>query len=172
VEFPCWTSSYTDSFLVFLDATDPASQITFDRNGSPVQVGVSFTNLVSTADQNTAFADPHGLLRTLITTSKVLSAGDHTLWFEVGDVNDHILDSAVFIANLRTGTGVVGTEPEHGDVNMDGSANGLDVQGFVNVMLGFDTNPDHFIAADMNDDGFVNDLDINPFVECLLFHDC
>ena len=109
VEYPFWTSSFTDSFLVFLDGT--ANQITFDKNGNPVQVGVSFANLVTTADQNTAFADPHGLVRSLTTTSALLSAGVHTLLFEVGDVNDHILDSAAFITNLRAGEDDEGTEP-------------------------------------------------------------
>jgi hypothetical protein len=114
VEYPFWTGEYTDAFLVFLDGT--ANQITFDKNGNPVQVGVSFANLVTTDDQNTAFADPHGLIRSLTTTSALLSAGTHTLLFEVGDVNDHILDSAAFITNLRTGEDDEGTEetPEPG----------------------------------------------------------
>jgi hypothetical protein len=109
VEYPFYTSSFTDSFLVFLDGTDAANQITKDVNGAPVQVGSSFAGLVATTDQNTAFADPHGVLG-LTTTTALLDAGDHTLWFEIGDVNDHILDSAVFISNLRTGVGEEGTE--------------------------------------------------------------
>lgn len=172
VEFPYWTSAYTDSFIVFLDGTAPENQITFDRNGNPVQVGVSFAGLVSTDDQNTAFADPHGLLRKLITTTAELPAGPHTLWFEVGDVNDHILDSAVFIANLRTGHGDEGTEPEHGDVNRDGSIDGLDIQAFIDVLYGYDDDADHRIAADMNDDGTVDTQDVYGFVECLVIHDC
>jgi hypothetical protein len=109
VEYPFYTSSFTDSFLVFLDGTDVTNQITSDVNGLPVQVGTSFAGLVATTDQNTAFANPHGVLG-LTTTSALLAAGDHTLWFEIGDVNDHILDSAVFISNLRTGVGEEGTE--------------------------------------------------------------
>jgi hypothetical protein len=46
VEYPFWTSNFTDSFLVFLDGT--ANQITFDANGLPVQVGVSFASLETT----------------------------------------------------------------------------------------------------------------------------
>lgn len=109
VEYPYWVGDYTDSFLAFLDGQSIGDQITYDANGIPVQVGSSFGGLVSTADHNTAFADPHGLIG-LTTTSGMLTAGDHTLWFEIGDVNDHILDSAVFIANLRTGQGEEGTE--------------------------------------------------------------
>ena len=110
VEYPFYTGSFTDSFLVFLNGTDSANQITYDQNGKPVQVGSSFSGLVSVADQNTAFANPHGVLG-LTTTTAELDAGDYTLTFEIGDVNDHILDSAVFISNLRTGVGQEGTEP-------------------------------------------------------------
>ena len=110
VEYPFYTGSFTDSFLVFLNGTDSANQITYDQNGKPVQVGSSFSGLVSVADLNTAFANPHGVLG-LTTTTAELDAGDYTLFFEIGDVNDHILDSAVFISNLRTGVGQEGTEP-------------------------------------------------------------
>lgn len=103
IEYPNFTSSYTDAFLVFLDGT--TNQIVFDPLHNPVQVGLSFASLLTTADQNTAFADPHGLVGPLTTTTPVLAAGSHTLLFEVGDVNDHLLDSAVFIANLRTSSG-------------------------------------------------------------------
>lgn len=111
VEFPFYTSSFTDAFLVFLDGTDAVNQVTFDATGAPVQVGVAFAGEVITVDANTAFAYPHGVLHELTTTSPMLAAGDHFLRFEVGDVNDHILDSAVFIANLRTGSGDDGTDP-------------------------------------------------------------
>jgi hypothetical protein len=110
VEYPFYTSSFTDAFLVFLDGTDATNQITHDQSGSPVQVGSSFAGLVATADQNTAFAFPHGVLG-LTTTTAELDNGIHTLLFEIADVNDHVLDSAVFISNLRTGVGDEGTEP-------------------------------------------------------------
>lgn len=110
VEYPYWTGLYTDAFLVFLDGTDPASQITYDNAGNAVQVGSSFAGLETTADQNTAFANPHGLIHHLTTTSARLDAGPHTLVFEVGDVNDHILDSAAFISHLRAEAGTEGTE--------------------------------------------------------------
>jgi len=110
VEYPTYTSEFTDAMLVFLDGTDPTNQITFDANMQPVQVGVSFSGLVTTDDQNTAFANPHGLLGRLTTTTAMLAAGDHTIRFEVGDVNDDLLDSAAFIANFRAGAGTPGTD--------------------------------------------------------------
>lgn len=109
IEYPEFTNVFTDAFLVFLDGT--TNQIVFDPLHNPVQVGLSFASLLTTADQNTAFADPHGLVGPLTTTTPVLAAGSHTLLFEVGDVNDHLLDSAVFIANLRTSSGPSGTAP-------------------------------------------------------------
>lgn len=111
VEFPYWTGQFTDSFLVFLDGTTPAHQITLDAAGNAVQVGSSFAGLETTGDLNTAFSEPHALIHHLTTTTARLDAGDHFLIFEIGDVNDHILDSAVFIANLRAETGNEGTEP-------------------------------------------------------------
>lgn len=111
VEFPYWTSLYTDSFLVFLDGTDPINQITFDVAGNSVQVGSSFAGLETIADLNTAFSNPHGMIHHLTTTTAMLGGGEHFLIFEVGDVNDHILDSAVFIANLRAEAGGEGTDP-------------------------------------------------------------
>lgn len=110
VEYPYWTSDFTDALLVFLDGTDPTNQITFDANGQPVQVGLSFSGQVVTTDQNTAFANPHGLLMKLTTTTSLLPAGNHTLRFEVGDVRDASLDSAVFITNLRAESGTEGTD--------------------------------------------------------------
>jgi PEP-CTERM motif len=100
IEYPNFVNSFTDAFLVFLDGVGAANQITYDALNNPVQVGSSFASQLTTADQNSAFANPHGLLDELTTVTGLLSAGSHTLLFEVGDVNDHILDSAAFISNL------------------------------------------------------------------------
>lgn len=133
VEFPVWTNSYTDAFLVFLDVRQPENQICFDSQGSAIQVGQSFADLVTTGDLNTAFAYPHGMIQSLTTTTIALPAGDHKLWFEVGDVNDQILDSAVFITNLRAEAGDAGTNPTHphdncpGDFDGDGVVGGSDL---------------------------------------------
>lgn len=103
VEYPDYTNNYTDAFLTFLDGT--TNQIAFDALGASVQVGTSFASQLTTGDVNTVFADPHGLLRPLTTKTGKLSAGAHTLLFEVGDVNDGILDSAVFLRNLSAVAG-------------------------------------------------------------------
>lgn len=108
VEYPVFTNSFTDAFMVFLDGTGTSNQIVFDSNNNAVQVGTSFANLLTTADTNTSLSNPHGLLK-LQTFTEVLDAGSHFLIFEVGDVNDHVLDSAVFINNLHAGQGDTGT---------------------------------------------------------------
>jgi hypothetical protein len=123
VEYPVYTSSFTDAFLAFLDGTATANQVSFDAANQAVQVGASFAGALTTGNTETAFYDPHGLLR-LTTTTGLLSAGAHTLLFEVGDVNDHILDSAVFLSNIRTtvGTpGTGGTVPEPGSMLLLGT---------------------------------------------------
>lgn len=111
VEFPNFTSNFTDAFVAFLDGTASANQIVFDASNNAVQVGTSFASALTTGDTNTAFANPHGLFSLVTFTAGALSAGTHTLTFEIADVNDHILDSAVFITNLHAGAGAGGTNP-------------------------------------------------------------
>jgi hypothetical protein len=111
VESPQFTSSFTDAFVAFLDGTGTPNQIVFDPFNNAVQVGATFSSALTTADTNTAFANPHGLVKLTTFTVGQLSAGAHTLIFEVGDVNDGILDSAVFISNLHAAAGQGGTNP-------------------------------------------------------------
>jgi len=110
-EYPQFTSLYTDAFLVFLDGAAASNQIVFDNKNNPVQVGASFSTALSTTDVNTAFSNPHGVLLLQTFMINPLSTGIHTLRFEIGDVNDHRIDSAVFISNLRAGMGTPGTTP-------------------------------------------------------------
>jgi hypothetical protein len=51
-------------------------------------------------------------------------------------------------------------QPMAGDVNLDGTVNGLDVDPFVDRLL----NGPYQTQADMNGDGLINGLDVNPFV--------
>lgn len=101
VEYPVYTSEYTDAVFAFLDGTVAADQILFDSGGNPVQVGNSFAGSLITDDTNTAFAGTHGIIG-LLTTTGVLSAGSHSLTFEIGDTNDGNLDSAIFFGPLST----------------------------------------------------------------------
>ncbi len=168
VEYPFYTSSFTDAFLVFLDGTDPTNQIAFDSNGSAVQVGSSFAGLETTADVNTAFANPHGLIHHLTTTTERIESGQHVLIFEVGDVNDHILDSAVFLSNLRTGTGTPGTDPSDdclADYNSSGAVDVPDIFAFLSDWFRHESD------ADINDDHVVDVPDLFAFLS-LWFAGC
>lgn len=175
VEFPFYTSSFTDAFLVFLDGTDPTNQITFDSSGSAVQVGVSFAGLETSADVNTAFSQPHALIHHLTTTTEELDRGEHVLIFQVGDVNDHILDSAVFISHLRAiaTSGNPGTDPSDddshcgADFNEDGNVDPDDLGDFINIFFG----PEQEHDADFNGDGNIDPDDLGDFIN-VFFNPC
>jgi hypothetical protein len=111
IEYPVYTSNFTDAFVAFLDGTGTANQIVFDASNNAVQVGSSFAGALTTGDTNTAFSNPHGLLKLQTFTVNSIAAGPHTILFEIADVNDHILDSAAFISDLHAGAGAGGTNP-------------------------------------------------------------
>jgi hypothetical protein len=56
------------------------------------------------------------------------------------------------------------TPPPLGDVNLDGTVNGLDVDPFIGVLLG----GTYQTEADMNKDALVNGLDVDPFVAAVV----
>lgn len=76
-----------------------------------------------------------------------------------------------FIVNLTAsysvtnGQLILDTDVVLGDVNDDGVVDLLDVQPFVDIILG---NSPAVDAADLNGDGIVDLLDVQPFVELLL----
>ncbi|MCB9864760.1 MAG: hypothetical protein H6820_15495, partial [Phycisphaerales bacterium] len=55
-----------------------------------------------------------------------------------------------------------------GDVNGDGIANILDIDPFVQVLLGLPLDPTHVVRSDVNGDGATNGLDVAPFLNQLL----
>jgi hypothetical protein len=167
VEFPFYTGSFTDSFLVFLDGFEPVNQITFDVAGNAVQVGSSFAGLETTQDLNTAFSNPHGLIHHLTTTTARLDTGHHFLTFEVGDVNDHILDSAVFIANLRAedgpeGTGESDDPPYVGCPHVNRQPASATVCPGANVTLSVSASGDAPLSYRWRRDGVAIDPAVNP----------
>lgn len=172
VEFPVYTGSFTDAFLVFVDGVQPADQVCFDSNNDPVQVANSFAGLETTADVNSAFGAPHGLIHHLTTTTGNLAAGSHTIIFEVGDVNDHILDSAAFITDLRAvaaGTGGgPGTTPSDdclADFDRDLQVTVVDLFTFLDDWFVQVGSIDGHFSADFDDDDNVTVADLFGFLD-------
>lgn len=57
---------------------------------------------------------------------------------------------------------------DHGDMNGDAKIDGADIQLFVDVLLGVNTDPDLISEADFNENGFADSADVPPFVVSLL----
>jgi hypothetical protein len=168
VEFPFYTSSFTDAFLVFVDGVDVTNQVTFDTNNSAVQVGSSFAGLETTSDVNTAFSNPHALIHHLTTTTPELNDGEHTIIFEVGDVNDHILDSAVFFTHLRAEAGTEGTDPTEdctADFDQSGHVDADDLFAFLDAWFAQNGQSGSAHSADVDDSHLVDADDLFVFLD-------
>ncbi|HVP12153.1 MAG TPA: dockerin type I domain-containing protein [Phycisphaerae bacterium] len=63
---------------------------------------------------------------------------------------------------------VSATDNRKGDVNNDSRVDVNDLPGFVNVLLGHDSDPGRRARSDMNCDGSADGLDIQLFIEALL----
>lgn len=55
-----------------------------------------------------------------------------------------------------------------GDFDEDFDVDFVDLDTFVNVLLGSDTDPKHLLEADINGDGTPDGNDIDPFVRAML----
>lgn len=66
------------------------------------------------------------------------------------------------VAKIKQGAGLLP------DLNLDGNFDGEDVAIFVQVLLGWDSDPMRGIIADINTDGTTNTGDIAPFVALLV----
>jgi hypothetical protein len=54
------------------------------------------------------------------------------------------------------------------DIDGDGDVDAIDIQVFVAVLLGLDTDPQHMARADLDHSGAADGEDIQPFVNVLL----
>lgn len=112
-EFPSWIGSdFNDAFIGELDEstwTTADSEIIapnnfiFDQTGSPITVN-SVVGLAATHGAGTVFdggPSLHGGGTELLTALTPISPGPHTLYLSIFDQQDNIVDSAVFIDNLR-----------------------------------------------------------------------
>ena len=74
--------------------------------------------------------------------------------------------SAVHLDNFAIMVVEPATGPEHGDVNLDGDVNFLDIAPFINVLSAGGSSAEES-QADCSGDGGVSFLDIAPFIVLL-----
>ncbi len=107
-EFPEFVNTmFNDDFGVFLDGQN----ISFDQNGNPISVNNNFFELnndiwnpgnpATAGKLQVSLPFEYDGLTPLLTTSKALKPGTHTLKFVIGDTGDSIYDSVVYLSKLR-----------------------------------------------------------------------
>jgi hypothetical protein len=117
LEFPVFLySNYNDLFLIFIDGKN----IALDNQGKAISVGNNFFKVVNTPividSQGKIEYDSTSLVGILnpvilipgltppLRAQDNLKPGTHTLEFVIADINDGLLNSSVFLANLRFST--------------------------------------------------------------------
>jgi len=108
-EFPEWVGSFNDAFGAFLDGVN----ISFDEVNNPVTVNNNFFELdndpwhpdapASSGKEQIEMAFEFDGLTPLLTTETTLTPGTHTLKLVVADALDSVLDSIVFLSDLKFG---------------------------------------------------------------------
>jgi hypothetical protein len=145
----------------------------FDLDGFPgYQVQLLSGGVVVAQDDNTlAGAIPEGEFRRSIFEMTI--PPDHPQLgetLEVRLINLNQIDTPedpgieVDFDDVRLTTGC----DKNGDVNGDGLVNGLDIESFVGVMLGTETNQAIVVAANLDCSTAVDDMDIQLLVSSLL----
>lgn len=86
---------------------------------------------------------------------------------DAGNYYVRITDGAAAVATSNQATLTV-WDRGTGDADYNGIVNGEDIQEFVNVLLGADTDPHRVCVCDMNGDNSVTSADIPAFVDRLL----
>ena len=114
-------------------------------------------------------ASSNNLMRFTFETPLQFAAGEEILIGETG--NDPALQTGgtpgVGLEQIvLTIDGDGGLDDGHGDVNLDGIVNFLDIAPFINV-LSAGGSPAQESQADCNGDGVVSFLDISPFIQAL-----
>ena len=174
-----------DEFLTFSfnqDVTVTAIALTNLTNGETFQFGPAenITNLsnMDLPDLTMGTFAPEGpqnpassnnLMRFTFETPLQFAAGEEILIGETG--NDPALQTGgtpgVGLEQIvLTIDGDGGLDDGHGDVNLDGIVNFLDIAPFINV-LSSGGSPAEESQADCSGDGVVSFLDISPFIQAL-----
>ena len=138
-EFPEWVDAYVDSAIVMVNGQNVAL---FNHDAmSPLSVIGS--NLAAGYFQNNTSGvlpiEYDGVSKVLTIVAPI-QAGTNTIKIGVGDTGDHILDSGIFIANLKAGnwegSGVL--IEDHDVTPGDDTLSGSDASDLVNLGTGND----------------------------------
>ncbi|MEZ0083758.1 Ig-like domain-containing protein [Bradyrhizobium japonicum] len=155
-EFPEFINSFVDIAGVFVDGQDYAF---FDTNNPSTPLSVLSQNVSGGYFLNNSTAAAAGVSPTPLTTEydgvshKLTISGaldptrtEHTLTIAVADTGDFVLDSGIFISNLKAGTGEVGINlsPIAADDVLAVNAVGPAVTG---ALLANDSDPDNDALA-------------------------
>ncbi|MEY4751702.1 MAG: hypothetical protein RIQ60_3916 [Pseudomonadota bacterium] len=147
-EFPEWMDSYVDSAAVWVNGTNYAL---FNHNAynplSVVHQNVNAGYFINNTDGHLA-TEYDGVSQLLRITAPI-HAGENTIRIAIADTGDHILDSAIYVANFKAGvsdgSGVTAVD-DHGSV-ADDSVEGTQKAEYFNLSYGDDS-----VNAGLGDD--------------------
>jgi uncharacterized repeat protein (TIGR01451 family) len=165
-EFPEWVGTpFNDAFIAELDtnswtatgssAVSPISapkNFAFDPAGRPVSINAAGTSSMAPGP---AFDTTYDGATPILTASTPITAGMHALYLSIFDQGDHILDSAVFVDNLRLSSAKcsAGSVPEEPPadvtVSMDGNANDTGIDYSVHVKNNGPAPAEHVTLTDV-----------------------
>lgn len=157
-EFPEWVDSYVDTAAVWVNGTNYAM---FNHDQlSPLSVvhqNVNAGYFINNTDGHLG-TEYDGVSRLLRITAPIEAGATNTIRIAIADTGDHILDSAIYVANLKAGTsyGSGVTAIDH-----QGSSGNDDAQG-TEKAESFDlSDGDDSVNAGLGDDiidgGYGND---------------
>jgi hypothetical protein len=109
-EYPEWVGSpYNDFFFANLTSGAFTGNVSFDANGTPIEINNAFFSVTSPAAlAGTGFQNVGGGTGWLTTTAPVLPGETITLQMTIGDVSDGLWDSTVLLDNFAWGAATVG----------------------------------------------------------------
>ena len=105
-EYPEWVgTAFNDFFFAYLTSGAFNGNISFDANGTPIEINNAFFSVTSSAAlAGTGFDGGVGGGTGWLTTSPVVPGETITLQFTIGDVSDGIYDSTVLLDHFEWGT--------------------------------------------------------------------
>jgi Ca2+-binding RTX toxin-like protein len=145
-------SSFNDGFLAQLDqdawSVDLNSEITATDNFAKLSDGsiISVNGPVFSDPSKVAGPDTNGTgydgMSVPLTATTPITAGAHSIYLSIFDAGDGILDSAVFLDNLRTGTGDCAAGSNQQPNAVDDTASATAGSATVIDVLANDSDPD------------------------------